>query len=146
MPSPTRGSIPHPVNVNTPSFLYSYTNNGTSYSAAAPGQNTLTGNATTGWTETQPDGTSFNYDNTGVLRTIRNRAGVRWTLTWDAGFDLVQAIQGPFGRRTSFVYNASSFVKRIVDPGGRITIADGQCQQRSRADRQPPALCHVIHL
>ena len=118
---PVTGISPAPLNVNTPSFLYSYSNNGTSYSAAAPGQNTLTGNATSGWTETQPDGTNFNYDNTGVLRTIRNRAGVRWTLTWDSGFNLVQAIQGPFGRRTSFVYNASSFVKRIVEPGGRIT-------------------------
>ena len=35
-----------------------------------PNQNTLVGNTTTGWTETQPDGTSFNFDNTGVLRTI----------------------------------------------------------------------------
>ena len=112
---------PHPVTVNTPGTFYNYTNLGTTYSTKVPGQNTLTGNATTGWSETQPDGTSFNYDSTGLLRTIRNRAGVRWTLTWDAGLDLVQAIQGPFGRRTSFVYNASSFVKRIVEPGGRIT-------------------------
>ena len=57
----------------------------------------------------------------GGAASIGNRAGVRWTLTWDAAFDLVQAIQGPLGRRTSFVYNASNFVRRIVDPGGRIT-------------------------
>ena len=52
--------------------------------------------------------------------TIRNRAGVRWTMTWDAGFNLVQAIQGPLGRRTSFSYNASNLIRRIQDPGGRI--------------------------
>ena len=119
--SRTPGSIPHPLTVNTPNFLYSYFNSGTSYSATAPGQNTLVGNSTTGWTETQPDGTSFKYDNTGMLRSIGNRAGVRWTLTWDGAFDFVQAIQGPLGRRTTFVYNASNFLRRIVDPGGRIT-------------------------
>ena len=118
---PNTRITPTPVSVNTPSYSYSYANSGTSYSPSAPGQNTLVGNATTGWTETQPDGTSFKYDSTGVLRSIGNRAGVRWTLTWDAAFDLVQAIQGPLGRRTSFVYNASNFVRRIVDPGGRIT-------------------------
>ena len=50
----------------------------------------------------KPNGTAFTYDTAGVLRTIRNRAGVRWTLVWDGGFNLVQAIQAPFGRRTSF--------------------------------------------
>ena len=112
---------PSPVNVNTPSFFYSYTNSGTSYSVVGPSQNSLVGNTTTGWTETQPDGTSFKYLNTGVLSAIANRANVRWTMIWDAGFNHVQAIQGPLGRRTTFIYNASNFVKRIVDPGGRIT-------------------------
>jgi len=93
---------PPPLNVFTPPYAYSYSNNGTSYSTVAPAQNSLTGSSTTGWTETQPDGTSFVYDTTGVLRSIRNRAGVRWTLTWDSGFNLVQHIDGPLGRRTSF--------------------------------------------
>ena len=114
-------TIPQSLNVNTPNYVYSYANNGSSFSPIAPGQNTVTGNSSTGWTETQPDGTKFVYDATGVLRTIRNRAGVRWTLTWDGGSNFVQAIQEPLGRRTSFVYNASNFVRRIVDPGGRIT-------------------------
>ena len=100
------------------------------------------GNATTGWTETQPDGTSFNYDSTGVLRTISNRAGVRWTLTWDAAFDLVQAIQGPFGRRTSFVYNASNFVRRIMDPGGRITTLTVNANSDLTQIVSPRALRH----
>ncbi len=115
------GIIPNAVSVNTPVYVYGYLNNGTSYSVSAPAQNTLVGNATTGWTETQPNGTSFVYYNTGVLNYIKNRAGVRWTLTWDAGFNNVQAIRGPFGRRTTFVYNASKYLRRIVAPDGRIT-------------------------
>ena len=83
--------------------------------------NTLNGSPTTSWTETQPDGTTFNYNSTGVLQTIRNNAGVRWTLTWNAGFSLVQSIVGPFGRRTSFAYDGSNNIRRIQDPGGRIT-------------------------
>jgi hypothetical protein len=38
--------------------------------------NTLQGSGMMGWTETQPDGTTFNYDTSGLLRTIRNNAGV----------------------------------------------------------------------
>ncbi len=75
---------PNPVNVNTPSFFYSYTNNGTSYSVVGPSQNSLVGNTTTGWTETQPDGTNFKYLNTGVLSAVANRANVRWTMIWDS--------------------------------------------------------------
>jgi RHS repeat-associated protein len=112
---------PPPVNVNTPPYTYSYATNGSTYTTVAPSQNTLVGNSTTGWTETQPNGTAFVYDDTGVLRSIRNRAGVRWTLTWDSGFNLVQSINGPFSRRTSFAYDSSSHLRRIQDPGGRIT-------------------------
>ena len=70
--------------------------------------NTLQGSSATGWTETQPDGTTFNYDTSGFLSTIRNNAGVRWTLTWDVGFNLVQHIDGPFDRRTTFAYDGST--------------------------------------
>ena len=94
---------PNPLNVNTPNYTYSYSNNGTSYSAVAPNQNTLVGSSATGWTETQPNGTSFGYDTSGVLRTISNRAGVRWTMVWDSAFNFLQAISGPFSRRTSFI-------------------------------------------
>ena len=86
-----------------------------------PLNNTLNGSATAGWTETQPDGTTFNYGSNERLATIRNNAGVRWTLTWNAGFALVQSIVGPFGRRTSFTYNASNNITRIQQPDGRIT-------------------------
>ena len=115
------GMSPAPLNVNTPIYLYSYGNNGTQYTNNPPVQNTLVGSTTVGWTETQPNGTAFVYDTTGVLRSIRNRAGIRWTLTWDSGFNLVQHIDGPLGRRTTFAYDSSSNLKRIQDPGGRIT-------------------------
>ena len=97
---------PVPVNVWTPTFVYSYGNTGSAYTTQT-GQNTLVGSATTGWTETQPNGTAFVYDTNSVLRSIRNRAGVRWTLTWDSGFNLVQHIDGPFSRRTTFAYLCS---------------------------------------
>jgi hypothetical protein len=53
---------PPPVNVNTPPYMYSYATNGSAYTAVAPSQNTLVGNSTTGWTETQPNGTAFVYE------------------------------------------------------------------------------------
>ena len=137
---------PNPVNVNTPLYSYSYSNNGTSYANVLPNQNTLVGNSTTGWTETQPDGTSFNFDNTGVLRTVRNRAGVRWTLTWDSGFNHVQGIQAPFGRRTTFVYNGSNLITPHRGPGGPDHHRDGQCQHRPLANHQPRALHHNFRL
>ena len=113
---------PPSVNVFSPAMQFSYSGvSGSTYSTKAPGQNTLVGNATSGWVETQPDGTAFRYLSTGVLSSIANKAGLRWTLTWDSGFNLVQAIKGPLGRTTSFTYNASSFITRIQDPGGRIT-------------------------
>ena len=91
--------------------------------AGSPNQynNTLQGSMSSGWTETQPDGTTFNYDTTGVLRTIRNNAGVRWTLTWDSGVNFVQHIDGPLGRRTTFAYDGSNNIRYIQDPSGRLT-------------------------
>ncbi len=113
-----------PLNLLTPTGIVHYTSiSGTNTYAGSPNNlnNTLTGSATTGWVETQPDGTTFNYATTGQLATIRNNAGVRWTLTWNSGATLVQHIDGPFGRRTSFTYNASNSITRIQDPSGRIT-------------------------
>ena len=61
------------------------------------------------------------YAASGVLTSVANKAGNRWTLSWDSGFNLVHSIIGPLGRRTSFAYNSSSYMTRIQDPGGRIT-------------------------
>src|SRR5262249_19332895 len=112
------------VNVLTPEGLVYY--NSPDAKNNYPGSpnnlnNTLHGAARPGWTETQPDGTTFNYDTGGHLRTIRNNAGVRWTLTWNSGVTLVQHIDGPFGRRTTFAYDGSNNIRRIQDPSGRIT-------------------------
>ena len=46
-------------------------------------------------------------------------AGARWTLTWASGRSgrpVVQAIVGPFGRRTTFAYDGSGMVRRVQDP------------------------------
>ena len=43
---------PSPVGVNTPIYAYSYSNNGTVYSTAAPDQNTLVGSPATGGPDT----------------------------------------------------------------------------------------------
>ena len=112
------------VNVQTPQGMLGYSSpdaNNNYIGSPNHLNNTLNGSATIGWTETQPDGTNFNYDTSGFLRTIRNNAGVRWTLTWNAGFTLVQHIDGPLGRRTSFTYDGSNNIRRIQDPSGRIT-------------------------
>jgi RHS repeat-associated protein len=110
------------VRVNTVIQRYEYERTlGTAYSAVPPSANLLVGSSTIGWTETQQNGTAFKYDASGVLRTIQNQAGVRWTLVWDSGFNTVQSITGPFGRRTSFAYDGASMIRRIQDPGGRIS-------------------------
>ena len=112
------------VNILTPLGVVSYTNpdaNNNYVGSPNPLNNTLNGSATIGWTETQPDGTTFHYDTSGFLRTIRNNAGVRWTLTWNSGFTFVQHIDGPLGRRTSLTYDSSNNIRRIQDASGRIT-------------------------
>ena len=115
-------TIPPSAIIFTPGVIYNYTGlTSSTYSTMAPGQNTLVGNSTTGWVETQPDGTTYNYAASGVLTSVANKAGNRWTLSWDSGFNLVHSIIGPLGRRTSFAYNSSSYMTRIQDPGGRIT-------------------------
>ena len=50
------------------------------------------------------------------------------------------------GRRTSFVYNASSFVRRIVDPGGRITTLTVNANSDLSQIVSPAAVRHLIHL
>jgi hypothetical protein len=91
------GVNPPPATVYSPAQVANYTGlGGSAYSTIKPGQNTLVGSSTTGWTETQPDGTAYRYATNGVLSSIANTAGVRWTLTWDSGFNKVLVIQGPF--------------------------------------------------
>jgi hypothetical protein len=110
------------VIVRAPVSTYDYDPTpGPDYTTVPPGTNSLVGSTTTGWTETQPDNTAFNYDTFGVLQSIQNPAGVRWTLTWNGGFASVDYITGPFGRRTSFAYDANNMIRRIQDPGGRIS-------------------------
>jgi YD repeat-containing protein len=99
-----------PFTINTPATMYGYTEvgGGPSYVPIPPANNALSGSSASGWVETQADGTQFVYDNQGVPRTVRNNAGVRWTLSWDSGFNIVEHIDGPFGRRTTIAYDASA--------------------------------------
>ena len=110
------------VNVLTPVQAYDYETipNTTNYTTLPPGTNTLVGSNTAGWTETQKNGHLFKYDATGVLQTVRNQAGVRWTLSWNADVTKVLYITGPFSRRTSFTYDGAGMIRRLQDPGGRI--------------------------
>ncbi len=75
---------------------------------------------TVGWTETQPDGTTFRYDANGALQYLRNAAGARWTTTYDSDGRL-SSIRDPFGRRTTLAFDANNKIKRLQDAGGRIT-------------------------
>ena len=110
------GINPPPATIYSPGQIISYTGlGGSAYSTMRPGQNTLVGNSTSGWTETQPDGTAYKYGTNGVLTAMANKAGVRWTFTWDSGFNRVLVIQGPLSRRTSFSYNGLG-----LSPGSRI--------------------------
>ncbi|AMV40969.1 putative deoxyribonuclease RhsA (plasmid) [Planctomyces sp. SH-PL62] len=93
---------------------------GPSYAPLDGVSSTLTGAPGGEWAETQQDGTSYHYDATGALRTIRNRAGVRWTLTWDQVYTRMRSIEGPFGRRTTLTHAPSGMIRRVQDPGGRI--------------------------
>ncbi len=76
-------------------------------------------------TETQPDGTIFQYGSLsgGVLslQYIQNPAGARWTVTYD-GSNRVSFVTDPPGRRTTFAYDATSGkIISIQDPFGRLT-------------------------
>src|SRR5487761_2074541 len=61
-----------------------YSSNTPPFVPLPPNTNSLTGSISTGWTETQLDGTAFLYDTNGILRTMMNPAGIRWTLSWDS--------------------------------------------------------------
>lgn len=93
---------------------------GTTWFPEMAGGYALTGSSADGYVETQADGTAFVFDGTGILRSVRTQAGVRWTMSWDGSFDFVRHIDGPFGRRTTLAYDGSN-LSHIEDPDGRIT-------------------------
>jgi YD repeat-containing protein len=107
-------------------FMYTDPDPVTKIYTTPPGATTkLQGDATTGWTETQADGSALFYDATGTLGYLRSKAGTRWTLTYNLTSmsldNAVTEITGPFSRVTSFSYDTSGNLLRVQDPGGRIT-------------------------
>jgi hypothetical protein len=103
--------VPAGIQVNAAPNIFQYSAQSGStppYTPIAPNINQLTGSPTSGWIETQPDGNSFAYDTNGTLRSIRNPAGLRWTVSWDAGFNKVVHFDGPYGRRTTFAYDVNN--------------------------------------
>ena len=75
------------------------------------------------------------YNSGGTLKSYRNVAGKRWTTIYDATPHLT-AIQDPFNRRTSWVFDAGTGkIRRIQDRAGRITpvnwhLATCMCRQK----------------
>src|SRR6185312_5010190 len=110
--------------------LFTYTNKDGSgvYTPPAGAQNKLVQNGDNTWTESQLDGTTFNYATTGKLATM-GRGGATWTVAYDS-HSMVSRITDPVGRITTLV-NASLGVgtmiggpvrlKKIIDCVGRIT-------------------------
>ena len=83
--------------------------------------NKLVKNGGGDWTETQPDGFSLNYDSSGKLEKLENKAGNIWTLSYDGATTRVESIEDPFSRLTTFAYDGSNKIESIADPHGRVT-------------------------
>jgi YD repeat-containing protein len=131
----SQGSTAATVNTET-GTSYAYTNkNGTTgyYDLPAGAKNSLKGDAN-GWTETQPDGLAFRYNNGGKLQYLKAPGGGRWTLTQppspnigiitpagrrttsNSGPGQVKSIQTADGRLTTLVYNQGGLLGALVDP------------------------------
>ena len=80
----------------------------------------------------------------GYLSSIRNTAGVRWTVTYSSG--VVSQIVGPFGRRTTFTYNLEHHLSRIQDPCGRITSLTVNAEQQPGPDRLAGTMHNELRL
>ena len=79
-----------------------------------------------GFTETQPDGTFFQYGSAagtgiGQLQYIQNAAGARGSMTYDSS-SRVSSVTDPFGRPVTLSYNPTSGkISSVQDWAGRIT-------------------------
>jgi len=78
-----------------------------------------TGN-TTGWEITRLSDEVEHYDGTGRLQWVRNRAGLKHTLAYNAAGQLT-AVSDDFGRSLGFGYDPSGHLSSMTDPDGHIT-------------------------
>lgn len=84
---------------------YRYTGlSGGTYEAPPRARNSLQTSGS-GWVETQPDHSQFNYDSSGQLTNLKNAAGQTWTLTYGSG--KISTIRDPFSRLTTYTYDGS---------------------------------------
>ena len=83
------------------------------YLPAAGVLNSLTQHADNTWAETRPDQFQNRYDTGGLLKTMANPAGSRWSLTRTG--NLITSILNPFGQKTSYSYDGSNNIRRITD-------------------------------
>ena len=111
-------------------YAYGGPRGGNAYFTPGPGSTAVNSlfaqSACAGFTETQPDGTTFTYRGTGgglsgFLTKITNPAGAVWSMSYDSSFR-VSVVTDPFLRATTFTYNATTGkIAGIQDPFGRNT-------------------------
>ena len=88
------------------------------YRYVPPGAPSELKRTATGWVEHEPGRNTYTYDNSGQVVSIQNPCGEIWTLTHSSP---LSSIADPYGRLTTYVYDASSKLQRIVDVHGRST-------------------------
>ena len=90
------------------------------YRYIPPGAPSILRKTADGWEETEPppNGKKFTYDSSGQLLSITAPGGRGWTMTYGSG---LSSITDPVGRLTTYVYDGSGNVQRIVDVHGRST-------------------------
>jgi RHS repeat-associated protein len=103
-------------------------NNNTTINFASPPDDfgTLTLNSINNtYTYTSKDQVKWNYDSTGLLKSIIDPHGLAVTFTYDATGRLLNTIQmpdsGPTGVVTTFLYN-NGLLREIDEPGGRTLV------------------------
>ncbi|HEX5443907.1 MAG TPA: hypothetical protein VFW87_08775, partial [Pirellulales bacterium] len=104
------------------SFTYTGKNAGGVYAPPDNAPSKLVQNADGTWTETQRDGSTFNYSTSGALATLNKGGGV-WTVSYDNG-GRPHRVTDPAGRFTTLTYvsfQAGWRLRRITDAVGRIS-------------------------
>ncbi len=88
-----------------------------SYAGPSWSQNTLSGNAETGYILTSGDQTELSFSPTGRLLSVEDRNGNETTLTYDESGRL-EEVADPSGRKLSMAYNADDLIESVEDPMG----------------------------
>lgn len=95
-----------------------FTESGGSFAAPTWSQDTLSGNAETGYTLTLPEQTKYKFSGTGKLEKVTDRNGNEATLAYN-GSGQLETITDPAGRKITLTYNGEGLVEKAKDPMGR---------------------------